>query len=170
MKLKTVSRWFVVLVMLVLLANYALLMLIRQAFVVSEQANLRRAETMHLVTELQQQTALSRRLVNAYTATADPRYLLYYFDLLAIREGQKAPPAVQDQMLYWEEVIAGQRPHALPKEQQDTPRMTRMMALDISALELEALQDVMAASDKLKATEQIAFAATQGLYDRKAGA
>jgi two-component system, sensor histidine kinase and response regulator len=170
MKLKTVSRWFVVLVMLVLLANYALLTLIRQAFVASEQSVQRRSETMHLIAEVQQQTALSRRLVNAYTATADPRYLLYYFDLLAIREGRKAPPAVADQALYWEEVIAGQRAHELPKDQAGTPLMTRMLALDISSQELDALKHVMAASDKLKATEQVAFAATQGLYDRHARA
>jgi signal transduction histidine kinase/DNA-binding response OmpR family regulator/HPt (histidine-containing phosphotransfer) domain-containing protein len=126
----------------------------------------RRADTMKLVSGLQHETALLRRLVSAYTATADPRYLLYYYDVLAIREGSKAPPAVEDPMLYWEDVIAGRREHRLPSNQKGVALVQRMRALDISGDELLALRHVLDASERLKKTEQIAFAATQGLYDR----
>jgi signal transduction histidine kinase/DNA-binding response OmpR family regulator/HPt (histidine-containing phosphotransfer) domain-containing protein len=167
MKLKTVSRGFFLMVAAALLANFVFLMLIRQAYLSSEQAVQRRTDTMKLVSALQYETALLRRLVSAYTATADPRYLLYYYDVLAIREGSKPPPNVQDQTLYWEDVIAGRRPHKLPVGQAGVPLLTRMQALDISADELAALRRVLAASERLKKTEQIAFAATQGLYDRQ---
>jgi len=166
MKLKTVSRWFFVMVLVALMANFAFLMLIRQAYVSAETAVQRRTDTMKLVSALQHETALLRRLVSAYTATADPRYLLYYYDVLAIREGSKPQPAVDDPSLYWEEVVAGRRAHQLPEGQKGSPLLTRMQALDISPDELSALNRVLEASERLKKTEQIAFAATQGLYDR----
>ena len=166
MKLKTVSRWFFVMVVLALLANFTFLMLIRQAYLSSERAVQRRTDTMKLVSSLQQETTLLRRLVSAYTATADPRYLLYYYDVLAIREGSKPPPAENDLGLYWEDVIAGRRPHKLPVDQKGKPLVERMQALDISTDELAALRRVLDATERLKKTEQIAFAATQGLYDR----
>jgi two-component system sensor histidine kinase/response regulator len=165
MKLKTVSRWFFVMVLLALMANFAFLMLIRQAYVSAEHAVQRRTDTLRMVNDLQQETTLLRRLVSAYTTTADPRYLLYYYDVLAIREGSKPAPAVQDRSLYWDEVIAGRRAHQLPKNTQGKPLLARMQALDISREELDALQRVLEASERLKRTEQIAFAATQGLYD-----
>ena len=166
MKLKTVSRWFFLMVVMALLANFIFLMLIRQAYLSAEQAVQRRTDTMKLVSGLQHETALLRRLVSAYTATADPRYLLYYYDVLAIREGSKPPPVVDDHGLYWEDVIAGRRPHQLPAGQKGVSLVQRMQALDISEDELQGLRRVLEASERLKKTEQIAFAATQGLYDR----
>lgn len=166
MKLKTVSRWFFLMVVMALLANFIFLMLIRQAYLSAEQAVQRRTDTMKLVSGLQHETALLRRLVSAYTATADPRYLLYYYDVLAIREGSKPPPAVDDHSLYWEDVIAGRRPHQLPAGQKGVSLIQRMQALDISEDELQGLRKVLDASERLKKTEQVAFAATQGLYDR----
>ncbi len=166
MKLKTVSRWFFLMVVMALLANFIFLMLIRQAYLSAEQAVQRRTDTMKLVSGLQHETALLRRLVSAYTATADPRYLLYYYDVLAIREGSKPPPAVDDHSLYWEDVIAGRRQHQLPTGQKGVSLIQRMQALDISEDELQGLRRVLDASERLKKTEQVAFAATQGLYDR----
>ncbi|HEX5354743.1 MAG TPA: response regulator [Aquabacterium sp.] len=166
MKLKTVSRGAFLMVQAALLANFVFLMLIRQAYLSAEQAVQRRTDTMKLVSGLQHETALLRRLVSAYTATADPRYLLYYYDVLAIREGSKPPPAVDDPSLYWEDVIAGRRPHKLPDKQIGVSLMGRLQALDVSGDEVDALKRVLAASERLKKTEQIAFAATQGLYDR----
>ncbi len=165
MKLKTVSRWFFLMVVVALMANFIFLMLIRQAYLSAEQAVQRRTDTMTLVSGLQHETALLRRLVSAYTATADPRYLLYYYDMLAIREGSKPAPVVEDPTLYWEEVIAGRRAHRLPTGHRGISLVERLQALDISDDELRALQRVLDASERLKKTEQIAFAATQGLYD-----
>jgi two-component system sensor histidine kinase/response regulator len=166
MKLQTVSRWFFAMVVVALVGNFVFLTLIRQAYQSAESATQRRSDTMRLVTDLQHETALLRRMVGAYTATADPRYLLYYYDVLAIREGSKPPPTEADQTLYWEEVIAGRRAHQLPPGQSGRSLLDRLRALDVSNDELFALGQVMDASERLKKTEQIAFAATQGLYDR----
>lgn len=40
-----------------------------------------------------------------------------------------------------------------------------MKALNLSPAELACLQRVLAATEQLKKAEQVAFAATQGLYD-----
>jgi two-component system sensor histidine kinase/response regulator len=167
MKLKTVSGSAFLVVAAALLANFIFLILIRQAYLSAEQAVQRRTDTMKLVVGLQHETALLRRLVSAYTATADPRYLLYYYDVLAIREGRKAPPVEVDRGLYWEEVIAGRRAHQLPTSHQGISVMDSLQALDASRDEVDALKRVLAASERLKKTEQIAFAATQGLFDPK---
>ncbi len=167
MKLRTVSRWFLGVVALALAANFAFLMLIQQAYVGAERAAALRTDTLRLVTQLRDETTLLRRLVSSYTASADPRYLLYYYDVLGIREGSKPSLNVPDPTLYWEEVIAGRRAHRLPTGQQGVPLARRLQALDVSLEELQALQAVVVATEKLKKTEQVAFAATQGLYDRK---
>ena len=167
MKLRSVSRWFFVLVVAALAANFVFLLLIRTAYLSAEQAGQRRAETLRLVSDLQNESLLLRRLVSAYTGTAAPRYLLYYYDLLAIREGRKPQPESVDALLYWNEVIAGLRPHALPDGVAGQSLRARMAALDFSRAEIEAAEAVLAATEGLKKTEQVAFAATQGLYDRR---
>ncbi len=171
MKLRTVSRWFFVLVVAALVANFVFLLLIRTAYLSAEQAGQRRAETLRLVSDLQNESLLLRRLVSAYTGTAAPRYLLYYYDLLAIREGSKPQPEPQndsgDALLYWNEVIAGLRPHVLPEGVPGQSLRARMEALDFSRDELSAADGVLAATEQLMKTEQVAFAAAQGLYDRR---
>jgi two-component system sensor histidine kinase/response regulator len=165
MKLKTVSRWFFLLVALALVANVSFLLLIRAAYQGNEEATLRRGDTLRLVAGLQRETALLGRLVRAYATTADPRYLLYYYDILAIREGSKPRPEVDDLGQYWEDVIAGRRKHVLPTGVAGIPLIARMQALDFSPGELAAMKQVVAATERLKKTEQQAFAATQGLFD-----
>ena len=167
MKLRTVSRWFFVLVMAALLANFAFLLLIRTAYLSAEQAAQRRSDTLRLVSELQNEAVMLRRLVSAYTSSGAPRYLLYYYDMLAIREGRKAPPPGTDPVLYWNEVIAGLRVHALPLGAPKLSLQARMKELDFRGEERDAVTVVLQATEQLKKTEQVAFAATQGLYDPK---
>jgi len=167
MKLRTVSRWFFVLVVAALLANFAFLWLIRSAYLSAEQAAQRRSDTLRLVSELQNEAVMLRRLVSAYTSSGASRYLLYYYDMLAIREGRKAPPPGADPVLYWNEVIAGLRVHALPEGAPKVSLQARMNALDLKGEERDAVAAVLQATEQLKKTEQVAFAATQGLYDPK---
>jgi len=167
MKLRTVSRWFFVLVVAALLANFAFLLLIRTAYLSAEQAAQRRSDTLRLVSELQNEAVMLRRLVSAYTSSGSPRYLLYYYDMLAIREGRKSPPPGTDPVLYWNEVIAGLRVHALPSGEPKLSLQARMNELDFRGEERDAVAVVLQATEQLKRTEQVAFAATQGLYDPK---
>ena len=167
MKLRTVSRWFFVLVVAALLANFAFLLLIRTAYLSAEQAAQRRSDTLRLVSELQNEAVMLRRLVSAYTSSGAPRYLLYYYDMLAIREGRKSPPPGADPVLYWNEVIAGLRVHALPPGAPKLSLQARMKELDFRGEERDAVAVVLQATEQLKKTEQVAFATTQGLYDPK---
>ncbi len=167
LKLKVVSRWFFNVLVVAVFANFTLLMLIRSAYLSAEQSARRRDETLRVVAQLQRETALLRRLVSSYTSTADPRYLLSYYDVLAIREGSKPAPDGADQGAYWDEVIAGQRKHQIPAGRAGVSLVARMRDLDFSVDEFNAINQILKATELLKKTEQVAFAATQGLYDRK---
>ncbi|CAH0352869.1 Sensor histidine kinase RcsC [Aquabacterium sp. CECT 9606] len=152
-------------VILALMANFAFLVLIRSAFETSPQVALQREKTTRALEQLRAETDLLRRLVRAYTATGDVNYLLTYYDIYAIRQGEKAGPGTDDVSVYWEDVIAKRKPHALSETGTRASLMDRMKALNLSPAELACLQRVMAATEHLKKTEQVAFAATQGLYD-----
>ncbi|RZK99738.1 MAG: hybrid sensor histidine kinase/response regulator [Rubrivivax sp.] len=152
-------------VILALMANFAFLVLIRSAFETSPQVALQREQTAHALENLRLETDLLRRLVRSYTATGDVNYLLTYYDIYAIRQGEKSAPAEGDASVFWEDVIAKRKPHALPERGQRQTLFERMKALNLSVDELACLQRVLDATERLKKTEQVAFAATQGLYD-----
>ncbi|MGH6648612.1 response regulator [Aquabacterium sp.] len=152
-------------VILALMANFAFLVLIRSAFETSPQVALQRERTAHALENLRLETDLLRRLVRSYTATGDVNYLLTYYDIYAIRQGEKGAPAEGDASVFWEDVIAKRKPHVLPQQGPRQTLLERMKALNLSADELDCLQRVLDATERLKKTEQVAFAATQGLYD-----
>ncbi len=157
MKLRTVSRWFVVLVVAALLANLALLLLIRTAYQSAESAGQSRSDTLHLVSELQSESEMLRRLAGAYTSSGQEKYRQYYDDILAVRAGRKPPPPEPDPVLYWSEVIVGQRVHALPMGMPGVSLQARVNGLDFSDDERGALAAVLQASARVQATEQQAF-------------
>jgi signal transduction histidine kinase/DNA-binding response OmpR family regulator/HPt (histidine-containing phosphotransfer) domain-containing protein len=164
-KLRTVSHTMFLGVILALMANFAFLVLIRSAFETSPQVAQQREETARALENLRLETDLLRRLVRSYTATGDVNYLLTYYDIYAIRQGDKGAPAEQDASVFWEDVITKRKPHALPENGPRQTLLERMKALNLSNDELACLQRVLAATERLKKTEQVAFAATQGLYD-----
>jgi two-component system sensor histidine kinase/response regulator len=159
MKLRTVSRWFFVLVVAALSANLALLLFIRVAYLSAEQAAQRRSDTLHLVSELQNESVMLRRLVSGYASSGQERYWQYYDDILAVRDGRKAAPPGQDPMLYWSEVMVGQRIHALAEGLPGISLQARMDELDFSAEERDAVAAVRQATDRIQHTEQVVFAA-----------
>ncbi|MBK6714001.1 MAG: response regulator [Burkholderiales bacterium] len=165
MRLRTVSRGFFALVLVALAVNFAFLIAIGSAFRANLAAEQRRAESTEVVDDLRHETELLGRLVRAYTATADARYLMVYYDILAIRAGEKPRPTGSDPALFWERVVAGTQPHQLPPDGPRESLASRVQRLDFTPAEVQALQQVLAATDALKRTEQIAFAATQGMYD-----
>ena len=152
-------------VILALMANFAFLVLIQSAYETSPQVALQREQTGRALEHLRLETDLLRRLVRAYTATGDVNYLLTYYDIYAIRQGEKSSPSVDDVSVYWEDVIAKRRPHVRAEGGTRLSLLDRMKALNLSPAELACLQRVLDATEHLKKTEQVAFAATQGLYD-----
>ena len=164
MRLRKLSAWFFAIVLVALGANAMFLVLIQRASHSVAQAQEHRQRALDLAGDLQQQTSQLASLVRAYTATGEPRYLLYYYDILGVRQGEKPAPANFSRS-YWDQVIAGRIKHSLPEQGARQSLTDSMRSLGFSADELKTLERVLAASAEINKVEQIAFAATQGLYN-----
>jgi len=164
-RLRKVSSWFFPIVLFALAANALLLVLIKQSYdsVVAAQEHRQRA--LDLANELHQETEQLARLVRAYTVTGEPRYLLYYYDILGVRQGEKVAPSDFNPKSYWDDVIAGRIKHAIPKDGKRRSIADLMKSQGFSNDELLALKRVIDATTEMNKIEQIAFAATQGLYN-----
>ncbi len=86
---------------------------------------------------------------------------------MAVRAGEKAAPEAG--ISYWRELIAGRRNQDPLVQGEAVPLLQRMQALDFTPGELDQARQMMAAADRLQGIEKIAFAATQGLYERSTG-
>ncbi|MDO9452996.1 MAG: ATP-binding protein, partial [Stagnimonas sp.] len=150
-------------------ANAMFLVLIKASYDAVVSARDHRERSLRLSTELQQETEQLARLVRAYTSTGEARYLLYYYDILAIREGQKSPPAQANPTSYWDAVIAGRLRHAVPAEGPKRSVVELMKLQGFGASELAALEQVFVATAAMNKIEQTAFAATQGLFNPDTG-
>ena len=165
MRLRKVSSWFFAIVLLVLGANAMFLVLITRAYDTVVAAQGHRQNALALANELQQETEQLARLVRAYTATGESRYLLYYYDILEIRQGEKSAPHDFNPASYWDDVIAGRKPHVIPKDGARRSVADLMKSQGFSDSELLALKRVLDATAAMNLVEQKAFAATQGLYN-----
>lgn len=165
MKLAKASIWYSTVLLLALGANVLVMVQVKDAYngVIAAQSHRRQA--IALTSELRQETERLAQLVRAYTATGEPRYLLYYFDIVAIRNGEKVAPKGFNPDVYWDDVIAGRIQLKPLKETGGVSLAARMKSLGFSKQELVAYNNVLAAVKAMNRIEQIAFAATQGLYD-----
>ena len=123
-----------------------------------------RQESLVLMNGVRQEVDLLSRLVSSYVSTANSRFLIYYYDILAIREGSKAAPDGAS-ATYWEQVIGGLRTHVPPPPGPGVALIERSSRLGFDAAEQALLRRVFQLTEQMKEVEQIAFAATQGLYD-----
>jgi two-component system, sensor histidine kinase and response regulator len=169
MKLQQVSRLFFGLVSLVLLLNLGLLLSIRSAQDQIDTA-VDRGETAHAeVDELVQGTELLASLVQSYTTTGRVRYLDLYYEILGTWQGELPMPVEHGQVAHWRQRIGnGGNLHA-PATGVRRSMLDRLRGLNFTATELRAAQAVLNATSALQVEEKTAFAATQGLYDRKTG-
>ncbi len=167
-KLKRLSGSFLGVVALLIVLNSIGLWVIRGAQESIEHAAARSEAAHAEVDEIVQGTELLASLVQSYTTTARTRYLDIYYEILAVWQGEKPPPVAKGRAAFWRARIGGRM---LPTESQLPARSTldRLRQQDFTAPELAAAQAVMKASQALQAIESVAFAATQGLYDRQTG-
>jgi two-component system sensor histidine kinase/response regulator len=164
LRLKVVSVIFPVVVAAFLVFMGAAGWLVASSFNQVEKALEHRRVTLELTSELSGITQLLARLVRAYAATGDTRFLTYYYGLVEYLDG-KAPAPAADVIQYWEEVIAGLLEYVPAAEINGKSFATRMREAGFSKDELAVLDNVVAITTQLHRIEQIAFAATQGLYD-----
>ena len=138
------------------------------AFNVAADAGRHRQESMALIHGVQLEVGLLGRLVSSYVSTADPRFLIYYYDVLAIREGSKPRPR-ELPASFWEQVIAGTREYVVPATGEREPLAGLADRLGFEETEQAVVKRLQLITERMKEIEQIAFAATQGLYDRETG-
>ena len=123
-----------------------------------------RQSSLALMSETRHEVDLLGRLVHSFVSTAEPRYLHYYYDILAIREGSKARPENLS-AAYWDNVIAGTKPYALPAGSQAITLLELTQQLKFDDREQAIVNRILLLTESMKQIEQVAFAATQGLYD-----
>lgn len=168
LKLKFVSIAFPIAIVTILSVIATALWLITASFKQMEQELELRQQSLKLTSELSRVTELLGRLVRAYAATGDIRYLTYYYDLAEYRNGKRAAVA-GDPVQYWEEVIAGLRVHVKSEDVSGKSFPLRMREAGFASNELAVLDNALALNEQLHKMEQVAFAATQGLYDPDKG-
>ena len=169
MKLSSLSRGFFAAVLLALLANLFVLVHIQRADSAVREAFVKRDRTQDTIAQLLQDNDLLANLVQNFTTTGEPRYLALYYDILAVREGQKPPPEVDDAALYWRELIAARGQPRAASQKPPRTALAAMEALSFTERELNAARRMLKVAERMQQTESIAFAATQGLYDRVLG-
>lgn len=164
LKLNKLARAFIIAAFIALSCNGGILLYVlhlhREALV--EEQN--RQKSLQISFDIQQETAALSRMVRAYTTSAETKYLTYYYDIIDIRNGKKAAPEGYGPT-YWAEVMAGSRVHAMPKNHPGISLLERMKNEGFSLKEFASMDKIVACSNALFEQDQIAFAATQGLYD-----
>ena len=170
MRLRVLSNAFFALVLAALGINLGLLLVVHQAGEVTAQAVARRDAAQSQVDELIQETDLLSHLVQSYTTTGKTLYLSVYYDMLAVRQGERPAPTGDDPISYWRDMVAGRREAAVAPQGERRSLLNRMRSLQFNPGELAAASAVLAATEPMLAIEKTAFAASQGLYDRKAQA
>jgi two-component system, sensor histidine kinase and response regulator len=123
-----------------------------------------RQASMALMNEVRGEVDLLGRLVSSYVSTANPLYLIYYYDILGMREGTR-PRRADFPAAYWDQVIAGSRDYESPLSGEKMPLTQRTGMLGFDREEQAVVSRILALTEQMKQVEQVAFAATQGLYD-----
>jgi signal transduction histidine kinase/HPt (histidine-containing phosphotransfer) domain-containing protein/AmiR/NasT family two-component response regulator len=165
MKLKQTSIVFSFAALFILIANAFFIVQVYRSHSLSIETQKHRQDAMSLVHDLRLQTNQLSRLVRTYTTTGEPRYLLYYYYILSIRQGEKPVPEGYNSSTYWDRVIAGEIVHQMPKSGNRQSLSEQMRALGFTSDEMDILKNIFTITESMKHIEQIAFAATQGLYD-----
>ncbi|MEH6460176.1 methyl-accepting chemotaxis protein [Chitinimonas sp. JJ19] len=126
------------------------------------QAQANRYQSYLLADTLRQSSDDLTRLARTYVVTGDPAYERQYWDVIAIRNGDKPLPEAYHR-IYWDFVAAGEakpRPDGRP-----VALLDMMKAAGFSEAEFAKLNEAKANSDGLVKTETIAMNAVKGRFD-----
>lgn len=167
MKLSSIINRFLVLVVIAILANMVMLLLTRQSFIEYRNVSEYSKQAQKLADSVRRDVDLSRRLVRTYVATGESRFLMYYYDVVALRTGERAFPKDLRPEIYWDAVIANRIKHNGFSDEGGIKFEDRMELLNFTKEEIKVFEDIINVLGQLSEIENIAFAATQGLYDAK---
>ncbi len=157
---KKTIRYFSVLILLLfaLLGNLWLIFENEHSLIDVQK---RRYESRLVAEELRRSSDDLTRMARTYVVTGDPRFLEYYKEISAIRDG-KSPRPVKYENVYWD-FISGQKDYQ-GKLGEKMSINDQMKALHFSESELDLLERAKRFSDDLMKLEIQAFNALQGLY------
>jgi signal transduction histidine kinase/DNA-binding response OmpR family regulator len=125
----------------------------------SAGAEARRSTSLRLAYELRQTSDDLTRMARSYVATGQPRYLSWFQEILAIRDGSAPRPEGYDQ-IYWDFVTdTGTRPTPFGPP---VSFATLAARAGFNPQELQLLAVAKARSDALARIEEQAFAIVQG--------
>ena len=120
-----------------------------------DRAHERRYQSYLLADELRQTSDDLTRMARSYIDSGNPKYLVYYDEILAIRDGRVARPLHYNR-IYWDLVF--------PRQQRPQPRGERASLLGLmqgggfTAAELARLAEAKRQSDQLSQRERAAMA------------
>jgi methyl-accepting chemotaxis protein len=126
----------------------------------------RRYESWLLADELRQSSDDLTRLARTYAVTGDPSYEKQYFDVLAIRNGEKPRPVAYER-IYWDFVAGEGKP---PRPDGAKAALVDLMKrAGFTAAEFDKLNEAKAKSDGLVDLEVKAMNAVKGIFADASG-
>jgi methyl-accepting chemotaxis protein len=112
--------------------------------------------------ELRQSSDDLTRMARTYAVTGDLLYEKMYFEILAIRNGEKPRPEKYER-IYWDFIAGNMDPD---RKSENAVSLQKMMeSLGFTEDEFKKLKEAQVNSDKLVKTETIAMNAVKGFYD-----
>ena len=117
---------------------------------------------IHLLTS---ESDLLAELAYNYAASGEPRYLAVYRDILAVRAGERAMPAVAPRrwIEFWRQQISGQQRRESASGGAKKSLLERLQALDLPESELALAQSALDVANRLQAMEEQAFSVIPGM-------
>ncbi|ARO87912.1 hybrid sensor histidine kinase/response regulator [Nitrosospira lacus] len=127
-----------------------------------DQVQSARYTSFVIADELRQSSDDMTRMVRAYVDTGDPKFERFYWQILAIRNGELEQPLHYERS-YWDLVMGDRGFRPSPGDQKISLR-TQMEGLGFTAAELEKLVEAESISNQLVQLERRAFNAMKGLF------
>jgi PAS domain S-box-containing protein len=168
MRFATLKKYFISVFSIATVLSIAifvlsLLMIInQQALVASKDL---RYQSYLLADELRQSSDDLTRLVRTYVVTGDPKYEQQFWQVLAIRNGEKPRPQ-NYQRIYWDLMAVGIQPYPGTRA---IALHTLMQQAGFTESEFALLRQAQQKSDELIKMENIAMHAVKGLFQDEQG-
>ena len=128
-------------------------------------AHLARYQSYLLADELRQSSDDLTRLARTYVITADPKWEKQYFEILAIRNGEKPRPE-NPERIFWDLEAAG---ISIPRTGIQAPLRELMRNLGFTDHEFSLLNQAEINSNELVRVETVAMNAVKGLFADSSG-
>jgi len=137
-------------------AAASLALLLKNQLEAAEEAGARSLQGQALATELIDSSERLTAFARNFAATGDERYRRYYKQTLDMRNGLYNPPS-ESLSVYWQLVLAGQRPEPTATDDKDQSLEKRMLASGVTLEEFALLKDAQGRSDTLAKLEETAM-------------